>query len=206
MNKTVAVCIPSIPVRKVQLARALSSVINQTHPIDEISVSIDNRRSGAAANRNRAWQNTSSEWIAFLDDDDELDPEHVAVLMAHAEQTGADLVFPWHRILRYGQPIGDALPQRGIKDEDIPEALRLSNFIPINVLVRRSLLEEVGGFPIPGSAEWPPKDCEDWGCWLRILDAGGVISHIDKVTWTWHHWGWGRPGEAGNTSGQADRW
>jgi GT2 family glycosyltransferase len=204
---SVCVAIPSIPPRKQQLARAVTTVLAQTHPIDQLSVSIDHDRLGAAGNRNRAAFAASTEWVAFLDDDDEMDPTHIATLVRHAEATGADLVFPWHRIKKNDVEIGkDILPHRGISDEDIPKELRKANFIPVTVLVRTAALVAVGGFPTPGSQEWPHADCEDWGCWLRLLDAGFKISHIPEVTWTWHHWGWGKPGQEGNTSGMPTRW
>jgi hypothetical protein len=144
--------------------------------------------------------------VAFLDDDDELDVNHIRTLMDHAESTGADLVFPWHRILRYGTPADDLLGASGMADEDIIPQLASRNFIPVTVLVRRSALEAVGGFPEVNSEEWPHPDCEDWGCWRRLADAGFTFSHVNEVTWTWHHWGHGTPGAPGNTSGKADRW
>lgn len=204
---SVCVAIPSIPPRKERLAQALTSVISQTHTVDQISVSVDNERLGAAGNRNRAWMAAETEWVAFLDDDDTMDPHHIQTLLAHAEKTGADLVFPWHRIMRNGQLLDkEVIPHRGIKDELIAETLGPANFIPVTVLVRTSMLAAVGGFPTPGTTEWPHADCEDWGCWKRLVAAGAKFSHINEVTWTWNHWGWGKPNEPGNTSGKPDRW
>lgn len=205
---SVGVAIPSIPARKKQLARTLSSVMGQTRYPDQISVAIDTKRDGAAPTRNRAWQALETDWVAFVDDDDELRPDHLMKLLNHAHATGADLVYPWFQIYKYGQPTqDDPLKQRGIADELIPEKLRRSNFIPVTVVVKRDILEEVGGFPDPRNKdEWHLKDCEDWGCWLRILDAGGKISHLNDITWTWHHWGVGSKGVGGNTNGQSDRW
>lgn len=203
---SICVVIPSIPTRKEQLGRAVLSVTAQTLPADQISISIDNERIGSSRNRNRAAFAADTDWVAFLDDDDEMDPNHLEVCMAHAERTGADLVFPWHRILRYGQPLPDLFTQRGIADADIVEKLDKGNFIPITVLVRTELLKSVGGFPDPKSEEWPLSSATDWGCWKRLVRAGAKFSHINEVTWTWHHWGWGKPGQPGNTSGQVTRW
>lgn len=203
---TVAVCIPSIPTRKTQLARAITSVLNQDTAVDQLIVSVDYDRLGASANRNRTWRAADTEWVAFLDDDDELDTHHVSTLLARQEETGADLVFPWHRILVHGQPGNDLLGEQGVLDWDIVPKLEHANFIPINVLVRRSALEAIGGFPDVNSPQWPHPDNEDWGCWKRLAAAGFKFSHTPEITWTWHHWGWGLPGTPGNTSGKADRW
>lgn len=203
---SVCVAIPSIPTRTDKLNRALASVMAQNYPIDQISVSIDNERMGAGPNRNRAAFAAETEWVAFLDDDDEMDPIHIRTCVEHAERTGADLVFPWHRVVRYGEPHLDLLGHRGIEDDKIVEKLDKHNFIPVTVLVRTELLKSVGGFPDTNTEEWPFDDAEDWGCWKRLIKAGAKFSHVNEITWTWYHWGYGKPGEPGNTSGQVTRW
>lgn len=204
---SVGVAIPSIPSRRDQLARTLSSVVSQSRYPDQISVAIDTKREGAGPTRNRAWQALETDWVAFVDDDDELRPNHLMKCLTHAQEQGADIVFPWFQIYKYGNPTqDDPLKQRGIADEAIPARLRKSNFIPVTVVVKREYLEKTGGFPTPRTDEWHLGDCEDWGCWLRILDAGGKFTHLNEVTWTWHHWGVGSKGTGGNTNGQPDRW
>jgi glycosyltransferase involved in cell wall biosynthesis len=203
---SICVAIPSIPTRSEQLQRAISSVLAQDYPIDQLSVSIDHDRIGSSRNRNRAAFAADTEWVAFLDDDDEMDPHHIRTCVEHAEKTGADLVFPWHRILRYGKEVPDLFGQRGIEDANIPSELEKMNFIPITLIVRTELLKDVGGFPDPNSEEWPLSSATDYGCWKRLLRAGARFSHINEVTWTWHHWGYGKPGQPGNTSGQVTRW
>lgn len=203
---SVCVAVPSIPTRTEQLNRALASVMAQDYPIDQVSVSIDHERMGAGPNRNRAAFAADTEWVAFLDDDDEMDPNHIRTCVEHAEETGADLVFPWHRVVRYGQPHRDLLGHRGIEDDKIVEKLEKHNFIPVTVLVRTELLKSVGGFPDTNTEEWPFDYAEDWGCWKRLMKAGAKFSHVNEITWTWYHWGYGKPGEPGNTSGQVTRW
>jgi hypothetical protein len=194
----VTVCIPSIAPRGKMLTRALASVTTQTRPADAISVVIDHDRSGAARVRNETWRRAHTDWVAFLDDDDELLPHHLEHLLAVQADTGADLVYPWHRIIGPdGRTKADLLGGQGVPFE--PSELDVRNFIPVTILVRRELLIEVDGFPIPGTPEWPHEDCEDWACWRRIRDAGGVFVHTPEVTWLWHHHGQ-------NTSGRGDRW
>jgi hypothetical protein len=59
-------------------------------------------------------------------------------------------------------------------------------YIPITTVVRRSLLLRTGGYPQPGSAEWPRPDCEDWGGHLRLLNIGAKFVHVPKRTWVCH--------------------
>jgi len=195
---TVTVCVPSIAPRGQMLARAIASVGAQTRPADGIAVAIDHDHSGAAAVRNRAWRMADTEFVAFLDDDDELLPHHLEHLLAVQAETGADLVYPWHRIIGPdGRTKADLLAGQGIEFD--PAELEDRNFIPVTILVRRALLEAVDGFPQPESERWPHKDCEDWGCWKALRDAGAKFVHTPEITWLWHHHGL-------NTSGRGDRW
>ena len=195
---TVAVCVPSIAPRGKMLARAVASVTAQDRAADALCVAIDHDRSGAAAVRNRSWRMADTEWVAFLDDDDELLPNHLEHLLAVQADTGADVVYPWHRIIGPdGRIKADLLGAQGVPFE--PSELDSRNFIPVTLLVRRELLADVGGFPLPNSPEWPHSDCEDWACWRRLRDAGATFVHTPEVTWLWHHHG-------ANTSGRGDRW
>lgn len=192
MRPGVTAVIPSIPPRaEAHLRRALGSVLQQDRPVNGISVHVDHERLGAAGARTRALSAVGTEWVALLDDDDEWNPDHVRLLMEHAEATGADLVYPWFSVPggfdpwphREGQPFDEAL-------------LRTENYIPITVLARTELLWDAGGFTAKGP---PDNPCDDWGTWERLLAAGATFSHLPRRTWTWH---W----HAGNTSGRADRW
>lgn len=188
----VTAVIPSIPPRAgTHLHRALDSVLQQDRPVDAISVRIDHERVGAARNRTRAASGVNTRWMAFLDDDDEWNTDHIRLLMEHAEATGADLVYPWFTVPegwdpwpeREGQPFDEAL-------------LRHQNYIPITVLVRSELVWEVGGFTPKGPPENP---CDDWGTWAKMIEAGASFSHLNRRTWIWHWHGQ-------NTSGRGDRW
>jgi glycosyltransferase involved in cell wall biosynthesis len=201
----VRVIIPSIPERHELLARAVRSTRDHGDVYMGVWTEIDNEGLGAAATRNRAleWSREAgepAEYIAFLDDDDEFLPEHLPACLEHAGKTGADVVYPWFNIQLHGQIRNDLDPlkMRGgttFGKEFDPEALKINNFIPVTALVRSELLYEVGGFPVPGSEEWPHEDCEDWALWLRLVDAGAKFEHLAQRTWTWNWHG-------SNTSGK----
>lgn len=193
---TVTVCIPSIPPRSEKLLRALASVVTQTRPADAISVIFDYEGIGAAAARNKAWCAATTEYVAFLDDDDEFLPQHLERVMECAVETNADVVYSWFEHRGWPDWTPDrqdplAVPVGGhlrhplgvpFGSEQAAHMKRYA-FIPITTLVRRSMLERVGGFPQPLSSEWPREDCEEWGCWLRILDKGGRFVHHPERTW-----------------------
>lgn len=196
----VTVCIPTIPPREEILRRALESVGNQTCRVG-MSVHVDRERKGAAHARNAALAGVKTEWVAFLDDDDELYPDHCQLLYDHAIATGTDLVYAGCVVL---DPNETPIPLRedwgNFGKEFDPEMLRKKSCIPVTCLARTELAKKVGFKCPPGSIH------EDWGFYLGMLEAGAKIVHLPVVTWKWNHWGYGTPGTPGNTSGQADRW
>lgn len=190
MTLDIGVVVPAHPARieRGLLGRAVASVWAQTLPAAELHVAIDRRRDGAAATRNRGLAAVQSEWVAFLDSDDEFLPHHLERLAAHAVETGADMVYPWF------EPVGmtDPLGRMGMPFD--PVAIQTANYVPVTVLVRTELLRSVGGFTNlhDGSER---ATCEDWGAWLALIDAGAKIVHLPERTWRWHLHG-------GNTSGR----
>lgn len=205
-ESTIGVAVPSIPVRPNELARALASVCAQTRLPDAISVAMDYGHEGAAVTRNRAWRALGDvDFVAFLDDDDEFEPFHLAVLLASALETGADVTYAWTTVAGGWDPLAiNGKPAEGhpFDDEAREWLLNSGNFIPVTTLVRRSALEAVNGFPKPGSARWAHESNEDWGCWQDLLRAGFTFHHVPGVrSWIWH-WDLMTPESIGNTSGR----
>lgn len=185
---SITVVIPSIPPRRGLLERAISSVLGQTLPAAAISVAVDVGKEGSAKTRNRALAAVQTKWCAFLDDDDQMLSQHLERLLACAEATSADVVYPMPRFvgrpplnIRFGLPFDAA-------------ALRSDNYIPVTVLARTELLKEAKGFQCPAGSIY-----DDWGCWLAMLDLGATFVHLPEVTWLWN---W----HNGQTEGCADRW
>lgn len=191
----VTVAIPSIPPRRHStFHRAIGSVVEQTHQVAAISVAVDHIHAGAAYTRNKALEAVQTQWTAFLDDDDQLMPDHVERLMAHAEETGADMVYPWFTVVNGFDPF----PDREGQPFD-PVLLETRNTIPVTALVRTELIRDVGGFVnLSDSTETGASPCEDWNAWRKLVAAGARIEHLNRRTWRWY---WGQ-----NTSGRGDRW
>lgn len=187
MNTVTAVT-PSIPPRKALLERAVASVLRQSAPVAAISIAVDLTREGSAVTRNRALTAVTTEWAAFLDDDDQWKREHVERLLRCAEQTGADVVYPWPEMIGAGDPRPDRFGVPFDADE-----LRRGSYIPVTSLVRTELAQRVGFHYRPGS----PYD--DHAFYLGMLEVGAKFVHLPERTWYWHV-------EGQNTSGRPDRW
>lgn len=185
----ITIVTPTIPPRAKLLSRAMESVAKQTWPPDAISIAVDHARFGAAVTRNRALFSAQTTWIAFLDDDDTLKPQHLMRLKERQEETGADVVVPWFDVVGGRDPIpgGEHL----VWDPQRPYAF------PITNLVRRELALDVGGFPEIQVS--PTCAGEDWYFWLALRDAGAKIIRLFDRTWNYHM-------GHGNTSGLNHRW
>lgn len=191
---SVTVVIPHIPIRDTMLPRALKSVFSQTQPADVVTVITDVRHEGSAATRNRALAGVTTEWIAFLDDDDEWYPQHLKSLLAAARSTGADVIYPGCDVQRDGQLIPRQEEWGRYGQSFDADLLRRRSYIPVTSLVRTELVRKTRGFEPP-----PESQYDDWGFYLQLLDVGARFYHLPRVTWRWHH------GDH-NTSGQGDRW
>lgn len=188
----VSVVIPAYN-RAALLARTLESVLGQTFPDFEIIVVDDGStediaavvarfpdapitfirqetNQGAGAARNRGVQAARGEFIAFLDSDDEWEPEKLERQVARFAETGpkVGVVTTWIRIMPFDHPVNEH-DRRG----DLHDLLLTDNCVGTmsGPLVRKSLLQEIGGFD-----ESLPS-CQDWDLWLRL----STLCHYDLV-------------------------
>jgi glycosyltransferase involved in cell wall biosynthesis len=170
--------------RNGMLERAAASVRAQTYPT-ELVLARDVHAAGAAVTRNHGMAEVETEWTAFLDSDDTMDPDHIEALMACASETGADYVYPWFRVVGgsdpfpmfFGRPWDDADPHQ----------------VPVTILVRTGLARLVGFANPPG---WE-RGGEDWAFTLGCVAAGATIVHLPKRSWTWNHHGRNSSGTPG---------
>lgn len=192
----VTVVVPTIPGRDALLRRALESVAAQTVPPFDTIVLNDVERRGAHVARNEALKLVQTDWVAWLDDDDEFLPNHLKVLVRGANKSKADLIFSYAEFVNGRDPL--ACMQHG---KLVPEPLNVpfgpeqeywmrihGNFIPVTYLVRADAVRKVGGFPAPYSFQaMNSRDCEDFGLILALLDAGYKFHHVCGVrTWRYH--------------------
>lgn len=193
----VSIVIPTVEGREELLAQALESVERQSVRPGAVIVQADTERAGAAPTRNAALTQVQTSWTGWLDDDDELLPNHVKVLVRGANNSGADLIYSYAEFV--GGP--DPLSSVDLNGKFAPNPINVpwgsfpewwmrtkGNFIPVCYLVRTDLVRQVGGFPEPYSFDHPQNDCEDLGLLLRLLDAGAKFHHVCGVrTWIYRY-------------------
>lgn len=205
----ITVAIPTIPPRASMLAKAVRSVMTQSLAPAALSIAVDTEHEGSAITRNRALAGVQTEWVAFLDDDDLMLPNHLHTLAsaAHAVPTSAtiaDIVYALPRVLDENNNLVPRQWDWGGGPVFDPELLRRKAHIQTTCLVRTELAREVGGFAFVRDQTGALND--DHGFFLALLDIGAKFHHVHEETFIWRHHGYGRPGMPGNTSGQGSRW
>lgn len=168
----------------------------------------DTTHAGAARTRHAGLLEVDTEWVAFLDDDDEMLPQHLYALLSAALEHDADYLWSRFRIVYPDGtgPIGpEFLGEKAFSQWNDDDPCQTT----ITTLVRTELAREAGGFAQftdDGREVDGQRRGEDHEFTLRCRAAGGVFRHVPEVTWLWHHWGLGARGVPGNTSGMPDRW
>ena len=194
----VSVVIPTVD-RPALLGEAVASALAQTHRDLEVIVVLNGataetaaaaKRYGAdakvrvvamergtlAAARNYGMTFAGGEWIAFLDDDDIWLPEKIALQLAAAHESGADLVTcDFVKFDEAGDIAGTGLPPlpAGLS---YAEALMLENYLSGGsaAMVRAAAIRSLGGF------DARLKGCEDWDMWRRMA-WDSKITRVDRV-------------------------
>lgn len=167
------------------LGRALASVVAQTHLPVAVHVVNDVDRHGAGPTRRALLQYVDTDWIAWLDSDDEWMPEHLEKLHRVAVETDSIFVFSWF----FG---GDPLGHFGL-----PFVPCTPHHTTMNVLVRTDIAREVG-FPDNDTGHFAN---EDWafitGVARIACERGLKMTHLAERTWTYHQRGQNSSGQPG---------
>lgn len=190
----VTVVVPTIPARKLKLRKALSSILAQEYPVASVNIAVDHWKHGSAITRNRALSGVQTEWVVFLDDDDQLLSTGVRDLFHGQTDSQADVVYGLPRIVNAQGLIQQRFFEAGGPPVFDPQLLMTKSYIPVVSLVRTELAKEAG-------FEFSPDQYgsyDDWGFYKKLLVNGATFHHILKETFIWNI-------DGGNTSGKPDR-
>jgi hypothetical protein len=130
---------------------------------------------GRAHAANLGLKHASGEFVAFLDDDDWLLPEHISRLVtALREAPSAIAAYSGVEMVRFEN--GQEVFMHRFNDPFDTLRLGYNNFMPIHaVLFRKQAIER-------GCAFDPQLDMfEDWHFWLQVARLGAFV-HVDEVS------------------------
>jgi glycosyltransferase involved in cell wall biosynthesis len=184
MTPEISVIIPTHN-RRAMLREALASVIAQRgasfevivvddgstdRTWDDLSAGAENIRTvrtarrGPAAARNHGIALARGDLIAFLDSDDLWMPEKLARQSAFMRRnSGCAISQTGETWLRHNRRVNPGRRHSKRPGDIFADALHTCLISPSAVILRRKLLDEVGGFDDDMAA------CEDYDLWLRIL-------------------------------------
>lgn len=176
----ITVAIPTHPARghvndpTSLFGRAVASVMRQTLlPAGGLSLACDLDGQGAAATRQLALDAVDTEFVSFLDSDDEFYPQHLEVHWGLLQASGADVAFSWWGGNR---PFPEAT-HRGIEFDP-----KHPHHITMTLTVRTSLAKAAGFGDQPLDPEWAG---EDWRFILRLCELGAKF--VGTGIETWHY-------------------
>lgn len=196
----ITVVIPTIPPRADKARRAMDSVwAAQRHfrstatfprPLQLSVISVpDLTRQGAARTRQAGLDSVQTEWVAFLDDDDEFLPHHLSTMWMAAHERQADYL--WSRF-RIQFPSGEThdgpqfLGEKAFSQWDDNDPCQTT----VTTFVKTELARRAGGFTQADESGLlidGQRRGEDFEFTMKCRAAGGVFWHVPEVTWIWHH-------------------
>jgi glycosyltransferase involved in cell wall biosynthesis len=177
----VTVITPTLPERSELLRECVASVEAQTFAPAAHLIVVDSEREGTGATLNKLWPGVKTEWVAVLADDDLIDPHHLQTLLGMAslvEYEGqAHIVYSYCRVTgrKDGWNPNRPFSAWGVRQGTHP--------IPATALIRRSLIERVGGW------RDPEEGYEDQDFWKRALDVEARFVCVRRITWTYRFHG-----------------
>ena len=135
---------------------------------------------GASAARNAGVAEARGRYLLFLDADDEIRPDHLAALVAlHEKHPDAAFVVS-DALKRFAD--GTAKRFHVGYLAEAPFEVLADYCAPVihGVLVRRSLVEDVGGY------DETLVTCEDWDLWQRVARTGLAVHATGEPSALWH--------------------
>lgn len=149
------------------------AILNNYQKLDARISSIKIEQSGVGHARNIGVEALDSEWICFLDSDDEWLPEKLQRQVEIAQENHFVLIYSDENWIRDGLILKKKNFQQKSGGSLLLKSLEQCLIGPSTVMLKRSVFEEVGGFLRSHLV------CEDYDLWLKITSLYEV-HYIDQ--------------------------
>ncbi|MHB9016316.1 MAG: glycosyltransferase [Sulfurovum sp.] len=124
---------------------------------------------------NAALDLTVGEYIALMDNDDEITPDALYEVVKVINETGAEFIYSDEDKLEMDGTFSDP----HFKPDFAPDMFLSQNYISHLGVIKKSLIEAAGGFTVG------LEGAQDYDLYLKILEYTNKIHHIQKVLYHW---------------------
>jgi GT2 family glycosyltransferase len=124
---------------------------------------------------NEALALTTGDYIALMDNDDELTPDALYEVVKTINEKDAEFIYSDEDKLE----MDGSFSEPHFKPDYAPDMFLSQNYISHLGVIKKSLIDEVGGFTqgLEGS--------QDYDLYLRVLEHTDKVQHISKVLYHW---------------------
>lgn len=142
-----------------------------------IRINVRERNGGIVAASNDSLASATGEFVALLDHDDVLEPRAIATMLEAVDECDEPVVYAYSDQARMSDDGEKGRAYR--KPGWSPERFRHHMYTTHFSMLRRSVVEEVGGFR-PGF-----DGSQDHDLVLRVTERGGRVIHVPHVLYYW---------------------
>jgi len=146
---------------------------NINHP--KIKIKFLEKNLNISGASNEALTLAAGEYVALMDNDDEITPDALYKVVKAINETGAEFIYSDEDKLEMDGSFSDP----HFKPDFAPDMFLSQNYISHLGVIKKSLMEKVGGFSIG------LEGSQDYDLYLKVLEQTEKITHIPKVLYHW---------------------
>lgn len=151
---------------------------------DRIKVTYLDQNYGISGNTNKALELATGDFIGLIDHDDTVEPDMLYEVVARLQDSKVDMVYTDEDKLTTQRGYNKYFHLNPIfKPDYSPDLLRSHNYITHFLVIRSSIVNEVGGF----DSEF--DGAQDYNLILNCVEVihkrGGKIEHVPRILYHW---------------------
>lgn len=124
---------------------------------------------------NEALSLASGDYVALMDNDDEITPDALYEVVKVIHSTGAELIYSDED----KREMDGRLSDPHFKPDFAPDMLLSQNYISHLGVIKKQLIDTVGGFTLG------LEGAQDYDLYLKVLEHTNKVHHISKVLYHW---------------------
>lgn len=157
--------------------KQLEAALEEYHQKDSrVIYQILEKNEGISGNTNGALALADGEFIGLLDHDDLMEPDALFEVVKRLQDADVDIVYTDEDKV-YGDPLVNMDPN--FKPDFSMDLFRSHNYITHFFCVRKSIVDEVGGF----RSEYDGS--QDYDLMFRCIEKARKICHVPKILYHW---------------------